>query len=335
MNNVGSGNNNNNNSKKKQKQQQSEMSYEEFGTRKFLPTYPNQCVSIQVWSNSLILVAYEQDCSLRLFEKNDSMNVTRELICQKIDPYYYTKKKYCTLLSMDLDEEYIGSLCYVVKNTEKNNQRQSSSSSSSPRNHRGLSYILIMMSRDDFLLGESSSIGNNRQTHNHNTMNRPDDMNTQLIVIDIRDAVLNYFVTTSGNPNQHEHHQNDHNYQDNNHTNDYIDYRLLEILDFIETTGGDYKPIDIRTSPSIIACGNGRYLIEVSISLPIIYDLDHDYEDHNNNVHNIYRLVDRKFVLFSASIGAIVWMGDSTFNNENRKQEQVQEGGQQQQLHKL
>jgi hypothetical protein len=78
-------------------------------------------------------------------------------------------------------------------------------------------------------------------------------------------------------------------------------YRLLPLFDFL-TNGGDLSSIDILVSQNIHACGYGLFLMEVAISLP-----DSEWNDQGEEIVMSF---DRKIVLFSATAGVIVWMGD-------------------------
>jgi hypothetical protein len=99
-----------------------------------------------------------------------------------------------------------------------------------------------------------------------------------LHVISIGEAVLNYLLSSEE-----------------------ADHRLLRLYDFL-TDGGDVSEVEILASHSIKACGYGRFLVEVSISIP---SLELDEEE------DIMILLDRKVILFSATAEAIVWMGES------------------------
>lgn len=228
-----------------------EMSYSDFSTGKFFPSFPNSCVGIQVWSPNRLLVAYTSDCSLRLFqsEKRYDNNdiVCRELICQKIDPYRNTKKRSCQIVSMDLDDDSIGCLCRVVAD-----------------NVVAEAYVLVVMTREDFLLGECS---------NHNG-NKVDE--SALKVIDIGEAVLNYMISM-----------------------DRGGFGNIELNRFT-LNGGDIGDIDVIASNIVIACGYGRFMVEVRIKVPD--------DDHEGSV------VDRRLVLFSTRIEAIVWMEEDSTN---------------------
>jgi F-box domain len=254
-----------------------EMTYHDFTTRKFSPQYPNGCVSVQVWSKNRILAAYGFDCSLRLFEADErygSYNeiTCREIVCQKIDPYRNTKKRTCTLVSMGLDDECIGCLSRVVSDSIGVHVR---------------AYILIIMRRENFLLGESSSCGGEKDPN----ANTP-DFDSAVDVIDIGEAVINFLLSS-----------------------DHVDQRLLAVLDFI-SDGGALGEIEVLTSHSIASVGYGRFMVEVSIFLPnAINDDDSDdfdaYDVDNDEENPRMRFIDRRLILFSTRIGAIVWMGDS------------------------
>lgn len=238
---------------------QKEMTYQDFSTRKHAPSYPNCCVGVQEWSPNRLLVAYQHDCSLRLFEtvlKTGSCGgekVCRELICQRVDPYRHTKKRNCRIVSLGLDEECVASLCHVTANSSIDVE----------------AYVLVVMSRDEFLLGESSDVVDTAGCFTEDVSN--------LQVIDVGEAVLNYLLCS-----------------------DVGDHRLLLLIDFL-TQGGDIGEVEVLVSHTMAACGYGRFLVEVSISIPT------EDEHGSTGLH----LIDRKLFLFSATIGAIVWSGES------------------------
>jgi hypothetical protein len=93
----------------------------------------------------------------------------------------------------------------------------------------------------------------------------------------VGEAVLNYLVSS-----------------------DVGDHRLLQLIDFL-SQGGMIGEVEVLVSQTMAACGYGRFMVEVSISIPVFDD------DGLSTMH----LVDRKLFLFSAGIGAIVWMGES------------------------
>ena len=105
-----------------------------------------------------------------------------------------------------------------------------------------------------------------------------------LRVIDVEEAVLNYILSL-----------------------DHVDHRLLRLHDFL-ALGGDEEEVEVIVSQSMSAVGYGRFMIECAISIPFP-------EDDNNNDDDLL-LLDRKLFLFSSSVGAIVWMGDSNPPNE-------------------
>jgi hypothetical protein len=228
-----------------------EMSFQDFSTRKSAPSVPNACVSVQVWGPNRILVAYGADCSLRLFatvpKLGSDESLCRELVCQRIDPYRNTKKRTCQILSVGLDEEFVGSLCHIMAD--------------------GGVYNLVILNRDDFLQGESSGAGDSEAAN--------------LRVIDIGEAVINYLLGL-----------------------DDVDDPFLPMLNFL-ADGGDSGEMEVLVSPTLAACGHGRFMVEVSISVPVS-----DLDDEGNGESTL-QLLDRRLILFSASIGDIVWMGEN------------------------
>jgi hypothetical protein len=226
-----------------------EMTYQDFSTRNGAPTFPNRCTSVHVWGPNRILASYADDSSLRLFASvakvgsNDLL--CRELICQRVDPYRHTKKRTCQVVAVDLDEEAVGSLCHVMADGVE-----------------AEAYIVVILKRDDFLLGEDTDV-------------KPS-------VIVVGEAVLNYLLSC-----------------------DEVDHRVLQLIDFLDD-GGDVGEVEVLASHSMIACGHGRFMVEVSISIPML-DADEGEGDQGETLH----LLARKLVLFSSSVGAIVWMCDS------------------------
>jgi hypothetical protein len=240
--------------------EEKEMVYQLFSARRLAPQKPNGCIAVRSWSAGQVLMAYSRDCTLRLFKAVDksadgsSPRACRELVCVSVDPHKMTRRRFCRLVAMDLDEDFIGCLCHVLGDRHEDEKEES---------------ILTLTSRDDFLCSDGSGT------------NDPGGSTLEegaLHVINIGEAVVNYLLT-----------------------HDEADHRLLRLYDFLND-GGDVSEVEVLVSQSIKACGYGRFLVEVAISIP---SLEFDQED------NVMILLDRKAVLFSASAGAIVWMGYS------------------------
>lgn len=98
-------------------------------------------------------------------------------------------------------------------------------------------------------------------------------------VIDIGQSVLNFLVSC-----------------------DEVDHGLLQLHDFL-SEDGNLDDVEVLVSQSIASCGFGRFMVEVSVSVP----LGSDEDDSDANVTLLFR----KLFIFSASVGAIVWMCDS------------------------
>ena len=228
-----------------------------FSKLKHSPQF-DRCVSFHIWSDKLVLAGYKRECSLRLFEASGSGDAgeirCKELIYQNVSPYQNTKKRDCELTAVELDEHNIGCLCSVSSYQVTGKDAD----------------ILVILGRDEFLLGQSSSaaaIGGGAGAV------EPEDMK----VIDIGESFLNFLFSS-----------------------DVVDHRLLPLFDFLND-GGEIGDIAVKTSGrSLCACGFGRFLVELSVSIPDLLSEDGGMV-----------LLDRKLVLFSSNFNAIVWAGDS------------------------
>jgi len=136
-------------------------------------------------------------------------------------------------------------------------------------------YILTVARRDDFLCAAG----------NANQLGGASLEEGKLHIIDVAEAVLNFLVSCEE-----------------------VDHRLLRLFDYL-SDGGDLAEVEILVSQSIQACGYGRFLLEVAISIPSA-ELEDEEDDE------VMILLDRKLMLFSATAGAIVWMGDSNPTDE-------------------
>lgn len=154
---------------------------------------------------------------------------------------------------MGVDENNVGCLCSVSSDYVS-----------------GIADILVVLSRDEFLVGTSSdALSKGGATES-----------AELKVIDIGESVLNFVLSS-----------------------DVVDHRLLPLFDYLNDDG-EIGNIIVKTSKgSLCACGFGRFMVEVCISMPTPGDLE---TEENETI-----LLDRKLVLFSATVGAITWAGES------------------------
>ena len=236
---------------------ETEMGYQDFSRRKHAPNHLDTCVSVHGWADKLILVGYSEECALRLFEATgfgvDAGEFRcKELVYQSVSPYRNTKKRDCQLVAVEIDEHNIGCLCSVSSNKLS-----------------GKANILVILRREEFLLGTSSDAA---------TAKKGSIESDDLKVIDIGEAVLNYVLSS-----------------------EVVDHRLLPLFDYLNE-GFEIGRIDVKVSEgSLCACGFGRFMVEVSISIPDVLA-----EDDTEMVQ-----LDRKLVLFSSDFNAIVWAGES------------------------
>lgn len=245
--------------------EENNMVFEQFSTRRSAPQEPNGCVAVRVWSPDQVLVAYSHDCTLRLFKTvartadgGGSPRACREVVCVSVDPFRNTKRQRGRLVAMDLDGDYIGCLCHVMRDDRETE-----------------AYTLAVTRRDDFLCASGSCSQSGGASLEEG----------KLLFIDVGEAILNYLLSC-----------------------DDVDHHMLRLFDFL-SDGGDLSDVEVLVSQSIQACGYGRFMVEVAISIPSL-----ELEDDDDGV--IMVLVDRKLILFSAAAGAIVWMGSSNMTDE-------------------
>jgi hypothetical protein len=119
-----------------------EMCYQDFTKRKDAPNQVDVCVGVHAWSKKLVLTGYTEECSWRLFEVSEMR--CREVICINVSPYKNTKKRNCRIQASALDDDALGCLCSV--------------SSTLVEAEGKLADILLLLRRDDFLLGELGSM---------------------------------------------------------------------------------------------------------------------------------------------------------------------------------
>lgn len=135
-------------------------------------------------------------------------------------------------------------------------------------------YLLCVVSRNDYLeaAGDENALGWSELDED------------ALNVIDVGEAVVNFLVST-----------------------DEMDHSLLRLNDFLHH-GGEMEEVEVLVSPSIVACGQGRFLVEVTVSIP---DLEASDDDDEEDEPQTMIMLGRKLAIFSATDDAIVWMGDS------------------------
>ena len=136
------------------------------------------------------------------------------------------------------------------------------------------SYILAVISRDEYL----SSDGN---SHN-DTRGSVDLEDGVLKVISIGDAVLNYLVSLDGEEGH------------------------VPQLSAYLAGGGNMDHVQVVASQSLIACGSGRFMTEVSVLIP--EENDYGNGDGDDDGAMSMMLVGRRLVLVCAARGAIIWM---------------------------
>lgn len=252
-----------------------EMTYQNFSARRGSPQTPNHCVDVKVWGPNRVLAAYSFDCTLRLFQavsKDDKDCASGRL-----------HQKYCREVVCQSIDPYRGTKkknCFIEAMELDEDVVGCLCSVSNEMSDHKIWHVLIVIKRDELLVTDSSA--------NEASGRIAEPAEGSLCIIDIEEAVMNYILCL-----------------------DFVDHRLLRLQDFL-AAGGHVDEVEIIVSRSIAACGHGRFMVEVAISIPVLdeEDLAGD-EDSLTHMEEMMLLLDRKLFLFSSSLGAIVWMGES------------------------
>lgn len=253
-----------------------EMTFQAFSTRRDAPQAPNNCVSVEVWGPNQVLTAYSNDCTLRLFQAVPRGSGNLESDSGNL------QEKFCRELVCQTIDPYKHTKkksCFMEAMGLDEDVIGCLLNVSDDTNDCKSPHILVILKRDDLLVADFSS-------NTAGTVSEPEE--GSLHVINVEDAVLNYILSL-----------------------DHVDHRLLRLHDFL-ALGGDEVEIEFIVSQSMTACGYGRFIVEVAISIPFPDDDD----DNIDAMAGEMLLLDRKLFLFSSSVGAIVWMGDSNPANE-------------------
>lgn len=250
-----------------------EMTYQAFSTRRGAPQAPNSCVAVEVWGPNQVLAAYS-DNTVRLFEAHKKAKGNSNST-RKIE-------KSCRELlcqSIDPFTHTKKKSCFLEAMGLDEDVVGCLCSVADESSDKKTPHILVIIRREDLLVVDFS-------TDTAGRTSEPEE--GALHVIDVEEAVLNYVLSL-----------------------DHVDHRLLRLHDFL-ALGGDQEEVEFIVSQSMAACGFGRFMLEVAISIP--RNLDDD--DNDDDLAGDMILLDRKLFLFSASLGAIVYMGDSNPPND-------------------
>jgi hypothetical protein len=181
----------------------------------------------------------------------------KEVNCQRVDPYRITKQSSCTLVALDMDEQYIGCLGHVM-----------SRSTFIPT----MSYVLLVMNRNDFLLGDTNETIAGSRGYSEDI--------SKITVIDIDEVVVNYLINL-----------------------DDPDDRVLELVAFLNG-GGAIGKVSIEPSWSIAACGHGQFMLDIEIAIPNQYmvrrTIDRKLFLFSSSIGTIVWSYQNKPLLFSA-----------------------------------
>lgn len=148
-----------------------EVAFQKFYSRTSAPTLPNKCLAVRIWSSNRVLIAYEKDCTLRLFESRSGTTeeaICRELVCQSFDPFRNTTRVKIKLLALALDQKYISWTCRVDGDGRENYR-----------------HIVVFATREEYLIGASS---------HKSEVGRSSAVQMELHMLDIRAKLLTFLL---------------------------------------------------------------------------------------------------------------------------------------------
>ena len=188
--------------------------------------------SMKVWSEGKVLVAFEEDCTLRLFEAASAGASTlacRQTVSVIVSPEPKSKRGQWELTGMDIDNHYIGCICQVPRsdwNLDGEVRGVPPDEIKSP--------VMRIIKRED-LLCASGGGSDNRPVELD-----PDDV----LSIDLRNAVCQHLL--------------------NDCLADLLSSTLLEsvadLVDLLESE--ERSDLILHVSRDIVACGRGRFLFK-------------------------------------------------------------------------
>ena len=105
---------------------ESEYAVQSYASTPGSPRISNRCVALRHWSAGRVLAAYGHDCDLHLFEAVPATSsacsgdgvVCRQAVSTRAAPFPRSRRRECSLVDMDLDDEIIACLCAVEDDPE-------------------------------------------------------------------------------------------------------------------------------------------------------------------------------------------------------------------------
>ena len=197
--------------------------------------------SMKVWSEGKILAAFEEDCTLRLFEAvsaGGSNLSCRQTVSVVVSPEPKSKRGQWEMTGMDLDEQYVSCICQSGGRWDFNGDSELPDDIKAP--------VMHIVKREDLLCASGGG-----------SDNRPGEIDPDdVLSVDLRDAVCRHLM--------------------NDCMGDLLSSTLesdADLVDLIENE--ERSDLLLHVSKDVVACGRGRVLFKAAL---LTRDMDPDDE---------------------------------------------------------
>jgi len=240
-----------------------------FSTRRFAPTSPNECVGVRIWSEKRALIAYRTDCTIRLFDVVPMRSTTEAMSC---------REAVCVRVAPFPNTKKRSSEVIAMDLVNEIIGCLCKSQTNDPQPE----YFLTAISREDFLCAGGGA-------DNFGIVELEEGA---LTVIHIRDVILEHLL--------------DLDFDEDEEETDYLNLDCLHA--FIASRDDDYSDVSVNVSNSLVACGNHRFMMDASISIPRVPDAD---DDNESTIECLFRWI---FVLSTQEM-KVVWTTKNMWDN--------------------
>mmetsp|Transcript_25575 Transcript_25575/g.73952 ORF Transcript_25575/g.73952 Transcript_25575/m.73952 type:complete len:1035 (+) Transcript_25575:34-3138(+) len=197
--------------------------------------------SMKIWSEGKVLVAFEEDCTLRLFEAasaGESSLACRQTVSVIVSPEPRSKRGQWEMTGMDIDNQYIGCICQPGGNWDFHGEEGLQDEIKSP--------VMHIIKREDLLCASGGG-----------SDNRPGELDPDDVLnIDLRDAVCQHLL--------------------NDCLGDLLSSAKESDADLVDLIENEERlDLVLHVSSDVVACSRGRFLFKGAL---LTRDIDPDNE---------------------------------------------------------
>ena len=195
--------------------------------------------SMKVWSEGKVLAAFEEDCTLRLFEAasaGESNLICRQTVSVIVSPEPKSKRGQWEMTGMDLDDQYVSCICQSGGRWDFNRVSELADDIKAP--------VLHIIKREDLLCASGGG-----------SDNRPGEIDPDDVIgVDLRDAVCQHLLNECMCDLLSSTKESD-----------------ADLVDLIENE--ERSDLLLHINKDVVACGRGRFLFMAAL---LTRDMDPD-----------------------------------------------------------